>query len=174
MHDTWTHQLETWHEFYLLIGTGGVTLTGLLFVIVSLGPRLISERQGHSTRAFLSPNAFFFTTTIVVSALLMAPGLTANVVGALLCAGAVGSLGYLVYTKAHEQWRRNKLPFLDWIWYIGLPFAIYGLLLLSGIGILLQAALALHGVAVAQVLLLVVGIRNAWDMVIWVSQKERR
>jgi len=32
MHEAWTHQLETWHEFYLLIGTAGVTLTGLLFV----------------------------------------------------------------------------------------------------------------------------------------------
>ena len=31
MHDTWTHELETWHEFFLLIGTAGVTLTGLLF-----------------------------------------------------------------------------------------------------------------------------------------------
>jgi hypothetical protein len=172
MHETWAHQLETWRDFYLLIGTAGVTLTGLLFVVVSLGPRLISERQGHSTRAFLSPNAFFFTTTLVVSAMLMAPGLPANVIGTLLCVGAVGSLGYLVYTKAHEQWRRNQLPFLDWIWFVGLPFATYGLLLLFGIGILLQEALALHGVAAALVLLLVVGIRNAWDMVIWVSQKE--
>jgi len=50
----------------------------------------------------------------------------------------------------------------------------YGLLLLSGIGVWLQVTLALHGVAVALVLLLVVGIRNAWDMVIWVSQKDRR
>ena len=174
MTEAWTHQLEKWHEFYLLIGTAGVTLTGLLFVVVSLGPRLTSERHGDSTRAFLSPNAVFFTTTLVVSAALMVPSLPANVAGALLCAGAVGSLGYLVYTRAHAHWRRNKLPFLDWIWFIGLPFAAYGLLLLSGIGVLLQAPLALHGVAVALLLLLVVGIRNAWDMVIWVSQKERK
>jgi len=174
MREAWINQLETWHDFYLLIGTAGVTLTGLLFVVVSLGPRLISERQGHSVRAFLSPNAVCFTTTLVVSAVLMVPGLPAKLVGALLCTGAVGSLGYLVYTGAHQQWRRNKLPFLDWIWFIGLPFAAYGLLLISGIGVLLEFTLALHGVAVALVLLLVVGIRNAWDMVIYVSQKGRR
>jgi hypothetical protein len=174
MDEAWTHQLETWHEFYLLIGTAGVTLTGLLFVVVSLGPQVIAERQGHSVRAFLSPNAVYFTTTLVVSAMLMAPSLPAKIIGALLCAGAVASLGYLVYTRAHQQWRHHKLPFLDWIWFIGLPFAGYFLLLLSGIGVWLQAALALHGIAVALVLLLVVGIRNAWDMVIWVSQKGRR
>jgi hypothetical protein len=60
----------------------------------------------------------------------------------------------------------QQLPFLDWVWFIGLPFAVYGLLLLSGIGVLLQDTLALHGVAAALVLLLVVGIRNTWDMVI--------
>jgi hypothetical protein len=173
MREAWTHQLETWHDFYLLVGTAGVTLTGLLFVVVSLGPRVIAERQGHSVRAFLSPNAVYFTTTLVVSAMLMVPSLAAKAIGTLLCTGAVGSLGYLVYTRAHEHWRRNKLPFLDWIWFIGLPFAAYGLLLLSGIGVWLQVTLALHGVAVALVLLLVVGIRNAWDMVIWVSQKDR-
>jgi len=166
--------LETWHDFYLLVGTAGVTLTGLLFVVVSLGPRIIAERQGHSVRAFLSPNAVYFTTTLVVSAMLMVPSLAAKAIGALLCTGAVGSLGYLVYTRAHEHWRRNKLPVLDWIWFIGLPVAAYGLLLLSGIGVRLQVTLALHSVAVALVLLLVVGIRNAWDMVIWVSQKDRR
>jgi hypothetical protein len=174
MHEAWTHELETWHEFYLLIGTAGVTLTGLLFVVVSLGPRVIAQREGDSVRAFLSPNAVYFTTTLVVSAMLMVPSLPEKVIGALLCAGAVGSLVYLVYTRAHAQWRRHKLPFLDWIWFIGLPFAVYGLFLLSGIGVLLDATLSLHGIAVAQVLLLVVGIRNAWDMVIWISQEERR
>ena len=98
MHEAWTHQLETWHDFYLLVGTAGVTLTGLLFVVVSLGPRVIAERQGHSVRAFLSPNAVYFTTTLVVSAMLMVPSLAAKAIGTLLCTGAVGSLEYLVYT----------------------------------------------------------------------------
>ncbi len=59
MHDTWTHELETWHEFFLLIGTAGVTLTGLLFVVVSLGlessPTITpqaSERSFRRMRSF--------------------------------------------------------------------------------------------------------------------------
>ena len=95
-------------------------------------------------------------------------------IGAFLCFGAVGSLVYLAYTKAHQRWRHSKLPFLDWIWFVGLPITSYVLLLVSGIGFLLQAALSMHGVALALILLLVIGIRNAWDVVIWISQQEHK
>ncbi len=174
MHEAWTHQLETWHEFYLLIGTAGVTLTGLLFVVVSLGPRMVAERRAAGVRAFMSPNAFFFATTLVVSAVFMVPDLPAVAIGTFLCLGAVASLGYLAYTKAHQQWRDSKLPLLDWIWFVGLPITAYVLLLLCGIGLLLQVALSMHGTAVALILLLVIGIRNAWDLVIWISQQEQK
>jgi len=174
MHEAWAHQLEIWHEFYLLIGTAGVTLTGLLFVVVSLGPRVIADRQATGVRAFVSPNAVYFTTALVVSAVLMVPALPAMVIGALLCIGAVASLGYLAYTRVHHHWRQNRLSRLDWIWFVALPIAAYVLLLLSGIGFLLQAVLSLHGVAVGLILLLVIGIRNAWDLVIWISQQERK
>src|SRR4030095_3868298 len=118
MHEAWTHQLETWHEFYLLIGTAGVTLTGLLFVVVSLGPRLVAKRHATGVRAFISPNAVYFTTTLVVSAVLMVPALPAPVIGAMLAVGALGSLVYIVHTKVHQQWRQNKLPVLDWVWFV--------------------------------------------------------
>jgi hypothetical protein len=174
MHEAWTHQLETWHEFYLLIGTAGVTLTGLLFVVVSLGPRMIAHHQTTGVRAFISPNAVYFATTLVVSAVLMIPGLSAMAIGICLCLGAVAALGYLGYTRAHQQWRQNRLPLVDWIWFVGLPIAGYVLLLFSGIGFLLHVALSMHGVAVALILLLVIGIRNAWDLVIWISEQEHK
>ena len=91
-----------------------MTLTGLLFVVVSLGPRLIANHQATGVRAFISPNAVYFTTTLVVSALLMVPDLPAVAIGTCLCFGALASLGYLAYTKAHQQWRHGKLPLLDW------------------------------------------------------------
>ena len=174
MHETLTHQLEMWHEFYLLIGTAGVTLTGLLFVVVSLGPRVVAENQATGVRSFISPNAVYFTTTLVVSAVFLVPDLSPMAIGALLCVGGVGSLGYLAYTKVHQRWLRNKLPLLDWIWFVGLPIAGYVLLIVSGIGFFMQAGMSAHGVAVALILLLVIGIRNAWDLVLWISQKEHK
>jgi hypothetical protein len=125
-------------------------------------------------RAFISPNIFIFTTTLVVSLVLMVPGPSGTAIGTFLCLGAVASLGYLAYTRAHRQWRHNKLSYPDWIWYVGLPPTGYVLLLLSGIGFLLQAAGSMHGVAAALILLLMIGIRNAWDLVIFMTQREQK
>jgi hypothetical protein len=58
----------------------------------------------------------------------------------------------------------------DWIWNVILPTAAYG-------GLILMAALiwdrltqaALYGVAVLVLGLLFIGIRNAWDLVVWIS-----
>ncbi len=174
MHEGWVHQLETWREFYLLIGTAGLTLTGLLFVVVSLGPHVVADHQATGVRAFVSPNAVYFSTALVVAAVLIVPNLSAVVIGAFLCVGALASLGYLAYTKVHQQWRRNNLPVMDWIWFVGLPIVSYVLLLFSGVGFLFQVGLSMHGVAVALILLLVIGIRNAWDLVIWIAQQERK
>jgi hypothetical protein len=174
MHELWTHQLESWHEFYVLVGTAGLTLTGLLFVVVSLRPRFVASRQATGVRAFVSPNAVYFTTTLVVSAFFLVPDLPATVAGTTLCFGAAASLFYLVYTRAHYEWRRGKLPPLDWVWFVGLPLLSYLLLLVSGAGILVQSAYSMHGVGAGLVLLIIIGIRNAWDLVLWISQQEHK
>src|SRR5947208_15361435 len=102
--------LTRWHEFFLLIGTAGVTLTGLLFVVVSLGPRVVANQQATGVRAFMSPNAVFFTTTLVVSAVLLVPDLPAKITGSFLCLGSIASLGYFACTHPRQQWRQGKLP----------------------------------------------------------------
>jgi hypothetical protein len=174
MHEAWTHQLETWHEFFLLLGTAGLTLTGLLFVVISLGPRVAADRHATNVRAFVSPNAVFFTATLIVSSLFLVPGLSAMMIGVLLCFGAGASLVYLAYTRGHQQWRHNKLPMLDWIWFVGLPFLSYLLLLFAGVGFLVELSFAIHGVAAGLVLLVVTGIRNAWDLVLWTAQQQHK
>ena len=58
--------------------------------------------------------------------------MSARLFAGCLVVGAVASLLYLVYTRAHQQWRRGKLPPLDWVWFVGLPLLSYLLLLLSG------------------------------------------
>ena len=174
MHEAWTHQLESWHEFYLLVGTAGLTLTGLLFVVISLGPRVTADRHATSVRAFVSPNAVFFTTTLVVSSLFLVPGLSATMIGILLCLGTTASMVYLAYTRAHQQWRHHKLPLLDWIWFVGLPCLGYLLLLFAGVCFLVEVSFAMYGVAAGLVLLVITGIRNAWDLVLWTAKQQHK
>ena len=173
MHDEWPHVLETWHEFYLLIGTAGLTLTGLLFVIVSFGARTVADQAGTGVPAFVSPNAVFFTSVLVVSAVFLVPEIPRPAVGWFLCLGSFGSLAYLASTRVHRRWSENNLGALDWIWYIALPVLSYLLLLVSGIGVLRQTPSSMEGGAFSVVLLHVVGIRNSWDLALWMAERQR-
>jgi hypothetical protein len=40
--ESWTEQLHAWGEFYVIVGTAAAALTGLMFVVVSLGPQIIA------------------------------------------------------------------------------------------------------------------------------------
>ncbi|HVO88621.1 MAG TPA: hypothetical protein VMV45_08770 [Casimicrobiaceae bacterium] len=168
MHDA---VMEGWHDFFLLAGTAGVTLTGLLFVVVSFGWRVIAERHSTGLKAFITPNIYHLTAAFVVSEVLLAPIASQRVIGAALVIGGAGSLAYLFYTEAHRKWRDNQLPAVDWVWYVGVPWTAYGVLLAAGATCFVDPAWAVSGVGVCVVLLLLAGIRNAWDLIIWMMRQ---
>lgn len=173
MESSWHQQLEHWREFFLLSGTAGVTLTGVLFIVISLGPSIIATENATGVKAFISPNAVYFTTVLIVSNTLMAPDVSQQLVGWLLCIGGALSLVYLWSVKGPQRWRENGLSVLDWIWYIALPYAAYGIALLAGIAILRDELRAVSVIAADMLFMLVIGIRNAWDLAVWIPLQER-
>jgi hypothetical protein len=173
METSWPHQLEQWHDFFLLCGTAAVTLTGALFIVISLGPSIIAAQNNTGVKAFISPNAVYFTSVLIVSHVLLAPTVARTTTGWLLCAGALLSMLYLWSTQAPRHWRANGLSTLDWIWYIALPYLAYVLVLAAGIEVLGDDGLAMPAVAAAMLSLLIVGLRNAWDLAVWMPQQER-
>ena len=55
----------------------------------------------------------------------------------------------------------------DWTFHVFLPFVAYGLLVLSSLASISHARQARFGVGVTTLLLLFIGIHNAWDAVAW-------
>jgi len=68
------HALESWHDFFVLVGTAGATLLALLFVAVSLGAGFLSDRRTDATRAFFSPVVVHFSAVFFLSAIALVPG----------------------------------------------------------------------------------------------------
>jgi len=165
-------KLEAWHDFYVMVGSGAAALTGLLFVIVSLGPHVVARNTQTGVKAFVSPIAVHFAFAVVVSALMLAPDIPAMALGSLLGLGGFGGIIYMAWTDAHTRWRNTNLPVLDWIWFVALPFSAFLLVVGAGIGIARGASLGPMGLAVATVLMVVIGIRNAWDVVVWMTRDE--
>jgi len=63
---------------------------------------------------------------------------------------------------------------LDWIWFVGLPILSYVLILASGVAMLFGKLWSMYGIAVGLILLLVIGIRNSWDLVIFMAQRAQK
>jgi hypothetical protein len=145
-------------------------LTGLLFILVSLGPRAATRTQS-TLRAFVSPIAVSFMSALVVSALMMAPHLPVALLASALAIGGVGGLVYIAWTDVHAQWRVNKLPMLDWVWFAGLPVLSYVGLIASAACLATGKSLGLYLAGGGSVLLVVIGTRNAWDVVVWITKQ---
>lgn len=162
-------QLEAWHDFYVILGSAAGGLTGLMFVVVSLRSGPTVPRSTAAVRAFLTPTVVFFTTIVIVSATMTIPPLPRPILGGLLAAGGVAALVYMAITRVHSQWRQSNLDRPDWFWYAGLPILGYVLLTSAGVGLLAHVDGALYLVGATMILFLVVGIRNAWDLVLWIT-----
>ncbi len=162
--------LATWSNFYVIVGSSAGALTGLTFVVISLfgGRQMENPRRG--LNAYTTPIVVHFGAVLVITAILSAPWMALVPVALLL---GVGSLAGLVYT-AVVVWRiAHTVSYLpewdDWLWYSALPVAAYTVLFLSAILLLSHPTPALFGIGAVLVLLLAVGIRDAWDIVTYVA-----
>ena len=111
-----------------------------------------------------------FCAALFLSAILSAPWRELS--SAALAIGITGAFG-LVYTAVVVR-RVSKqtvyaLVFEDWLFHTALPFLAYATLLSAALTLVHHAEDALFGIASASVLLLFIGIHNAWDSVTFIA-----
>ena len=157
-------EIEHWHEFYLLVGTAAATLVALLFVAISLGAGFISEKRSAATRAFFSPVVVHFTAVFFIAAVGLfpahKPAIFAGLVG--ICAAIGGTVSVVTTVELlRHRWTRHVE---DHLAYGLLPSICYAALLVAAGMILAEHDYSLLVLAGALLLLLIVNIRNAWDL----------
>jgi hypothetical protein len=159
--------LAGWENFYVIVGSSAGALIGLQFVVMALVadfPRTPAQAQaGH---AFATPNIVHFGAVLLLSAALSAPW--HSIGGAAFLWGLTGLVG-VAYTivVARRQWVQTTYHpvFEDWLFHAVLPFAAYATLSASAYAARTHPTGCLFGVATAALLLLFIGIHNAWDAV---------
>ena len=97
------YEPEHWREFFLLVGTGAVTLTGLVFVAMSLNLRVIFRDATHRYRAI--GTLVGLTGVFMRCSLALMGGLTHRELGTMLLivAGVAGSINFYGYIKAYRS-----------------------------------------------------------------------
>jgi len=168
--------LKAWESFYVIVGSSAGALTGLQFVVLTL----ISEAgrirgTGETLSAFASPNVVHFCTALLVSAILSAPwhGLAPTGVAVTLC--GIGGVVYSVAVLRRALRQRDYRPVLeDWVWHAALPILAYAAMVGAGSQLARMPAQALFVVGGSALLLVFVGIHNAWDTVTYVIVERAR
>jgi hypothetical protein len=162
--------LLQWENFYIIVGSSAGALTGLQFVVMALVTDSRAPTDSATIDTFGTPTVVHFCAVLLVSALLSAPwpalSQAATAVG--ICGAAGVIYGIIVIRRAHRV-TAYKPQLEDWIFHCVLPLIAYVTLLVSGATLTFRHVPALFGVALFALILLFVGIHNAWDTVTYVT-----
>ncbi|HEV2579809.1 MAG TPA: hypothetical protein VGT44_03060 [Ktedonobacteraceae bacterium] len=170
--------LATWQNFYVIVGTAAATLTGLMFVVIALIAQIrvqvSSPRSGIAV--FSTPNVVHFCAALLVAAILNAPWQALWNTAVLLGLGGLGGMAYVlsVLWLARHRLSDYQPVFSDWLWHTVLPLASYTAFVVAAILLPGHAAPALFVIAAATLLLLFIGIHNAWDVVTYTAFERPR
>jgi hypothetical protein len=159
--------LTGWENFYVIVGSSAGALIGLQFVVITLIADMPMARgQAQAGDAFATPTIVHFGAVLLLSAIVSAPW--HRVASAAVLWGLLGLTGivYEIIVVRRMRMQTVYTPQLeDWLFHVLLPFAGYGALSVCAFAVRSHSFEALYGVAGAALLLLFVGIHNAWDAV---------
>jgi len=166
-------QLGAWSTFYVTMATAAATLTGLVFVVITLvrdTKAVVPNEAGLAT--FTTPIVIHFGAALFVSAVFIVPWRSYGGVAALV--GICGIYGILYMARVIIRTLRlgndDYTPDAeDWIWYNFIPLLAYLAILGGAIALPHAPTQALFTIAGGVLLLLYCGIRNAWDVVTYLA-----
>jgi len=167
-------QLSEWANFYVITGSAAAGLTGLMFVVVALARETIAGDAAGGVRAFGSPTVMHFCSVLLIAAILSIPRHTRTSLA--LCVGATGGAGLALSVWVAAQARRQAYysPLVsDWIWHVAMPLAGYAALIAGAATLGRSPPVALDTVAAASLVLLFIGIHNAWDSAVWIATRDK-
>jgi hypothetical protein len=162
--------LAEWDNFYVITGSSAAGLTGLTFVVIALAAdaKRVSLK---GLRTYVTPTIVHFGAVLALAAYLSMPH--QGVLSLSLGFGAAGCAG-LTYVgciaASIGRISKDYIPVReDWTWNVILPGIVYGTLFGMAVLIWRRPEVSMYGVAAVSMLLMFIGIHNAWDIAVWNS-----
>ena len=167
-----------WETFYVILGSSAAAMTGLMFVAVTLlgEGRRRGEALTLGMSAFNTPTVLHFCSALLISLVvcvpwtaLRAPGLTLSLIG---LAGIVYSLLVILRMRRIDRRRDYSVVASDWIGHGLLPMVAYVTLFLAGFVLPNAPSGTELVIGAVTALLLFTGVRNAWDIVTYLTMEK--
>jgi hypothetical protein len=169
--------IDGWENFYVIVGSSAAALTGLMFVVITLTAEMRTGQEdgGSAMDAFGSPTVLHFCFVLLVAAIVSTPRHTVTSLAlSLFIPGLVGLI-YTILVIARMRRQKSYVPVMeDWIWHCILPIAAYASITVSTMVFWDRPGLMLNVVGASALLLLYVGIHNAWDAATWMAINARK
>ncbi|MDB6169833.1 MAG: hypothetical protein JWM88_2697 [Verrucomicrobia bacterium] len=171
--------IEGWENFYVIVGSSAGALIGLQFVVITLLADLpITQGSAQVGRTFATPSVVHFGVVLLLSAIGSAPWTRIGPVAVLWALTGAGGLVYTATVAREIRAQHTYKPvFEDWMFHVLLPLVAYAALATSAGLAVSRPHPALFGVAAASMVLLFVGIHNAWDAAtyhVFVQRRQQR
>ena len=162
--------LPTWQNFYVITGSAAAALTGLMFVVITLITRTRVRRSSGTLGAFGTPNVVHFGAALLVAAILSAPWQALWNAGLLLGLSGLWGVTYAVIVVRRARRQADYKPVLeDWLWHAVFPLVSYTVLVVAALLLPGNPVPALFVIGAVTVMLLFIGIHNAWDTVTYLA-----
>ena len=165
-----SNPISAWESFYVIVGSSGAALTGLQFVVIALTTEVRRQRSTAQFDAFGTPTVVHFCVALLISAILSAPwGELSSAAVAVGASGVFGLVYSAIVARRVSRQTAYALVFEDWLFHTALPFLAYAALLSAALTLVHHTVDALFGIGAASILLLFIGIHNAWDSVTYIA-----
>jgi len=168
--------VQGWHDVFLTAGAAAATLAGLLFVGLSLHIRTVISHPDVRSLARVTLSDFF--VVLVLSLFVLAPSDGPQTTGYEVA--AIGLTGLGLMARPSLDGIRNRRSRSLTLRVLVVRFGLSALadlgLIAAGAAVLLSSDYvdAFHGLLLLVVLLLVVAVRNTWDLLVTVADKAAR
>jgi len=158
---------DGWENFYVIVGSSAGALIGLQFVVIALIAELpIARGAAMASNAFTTPSVVHFCVVLFLSGIVSAPWNGITIVAGLWGSVGLGGIAYtVVITRRLRKQTIYRPVFEDWLFHVLLPLSAYALMAGSACAAYSHTRPALFTVGTAALLLLFIGIHNAWDTV---------
>jgi hypothetical protein len=160
-------QLNEWANFYVVVGAAAGSLIGLQFVVLTLISQRPERPAAEAGDAFSTPTVLHFCTVVLIAAIAEMPWRELSTVYWMFALIGLLGVGYAIITFRRMRSQDVYEPEIaDWVSYVVMPFAGYLLLLGAAMISGRNARIALFSIGASALILLFIGIYNAWDVVI--------
>jgi hypothetical protein len=170
-------ELDGWRNFYGIVGSSAGALIGLQFVVMTLLTNTpLTRGEAQAGDNFTTPTVVHFGVVLFLAAVGSAPWDRITEVAVLWgLVGLSGTAYVVIVARRLQSHTAYRAVFEDWLFHVLLPVASYAMLATSAFVAYAHPGPALFLVGAAALLLLFIGIHNAWDLVtyhIFVKRRE--